>query len=275
MNNFLRILILSLVSIIFASGHAENFWKTGYRKILVEDTAHTEVIYVHIANDRHLKQQQVKYEMLSIGNDITAYGGHGNYQLDTLFLKKKEIALSPQEMIRLGKEYEPIYESLTINREKGILNFYGNIFINNYKYSEPIPEIDWTLTDETEEIMGHQCHKATARWRGREWNAWYSDIPVDAGPWKFQGLPGLILKVEDTEGDHSIYAIGIENNVIPIGHTYKAYSKATREKYNEAKEDHAINGNKMLINSGMVTAVNGEKPKPVNHRRFYAPLELE
>ena len=89
MNNFLRILILSLVSIIFASGHAENFWKTGYRTILVEDTAHTEVIYVHIANDRHLKQQQVKYEMLSIGNDITAYGGHGNYQLDTLTRPEK------------------------------------------------------------------------------------------------------------------------------------------------------------------------------------------
>ena len=275
MNNFLRILILSLVSIIFASGHAENLWKTGYRTILVEDTAHTEVIYVHIANDRNIKKQQVKYEMLSIGDNITEYGGHGNYQLDTLFLKKKEIALSPQEMIRLGREYEPIQESLTINKENGILNFYGKVSINSYKYSEPIPKIDWTLTDETEEIMGHQCHKATARWRGREWNAWYSDIPIDAGPWKFQGLPGLILKVEDTEGDHSIYAIGIENNVIPIGHTYKAYSKATREKYNEAKEDHAINGNKMLINSGMVTAVNGEKPKPVNHRRFYAPLELE
>ena len=275
MNNFLRILILSLVSIIFASGHAENLWKTGYRTILVEDTAHTEVIYVHISNDRNLTQQQVKYEMLSIGDNITEYGGHGNYQLDTLFLKKKEIALSPQEMVRLSREYEPIQESLTINREKGILNFYGKVFINRYKYSEPIPEIDWTLTDETEEIMGHQCHKATATWRGREWNAWYSDIPVDAGPWKFQGLPGLILKVEDTEGDHSIYAIGIENNVHPIGHPYKAYGKATREKYNEAKEDHAINGNDMLVKSGMVTAVNGEKPKPVNRRLFYAPLELE
>ena len=143
MNNFLRILILSLVSIIFASGHAENLWKTGYRTILVEDTAHTEVIYVHIANDRNVRKQQVKYERLSIGDKITEYGGNDNYQLDTVFLKKKEknVKLTTQEALDLRKEYEPIPESVTINREKGILNFYGKVFINRYKYSEPIPEI--------------------------------------------------------------------------------------------------------------------------------------
>ena len=278
MKIFLRFFILSILSVIFTTSHAENLWKTGYRTILVEDTAHTEVIYVHIANDRNVRKQQVKYERLSIGDKITEYGGNDNYQLDTVFLKKKEknVKLTTQEALDLRKEYEPIPEYVTINREKGILNFYGKVFINRYKYSEPIPEIAWTLIDETEEIMGHQCHKATARWRGREWNAWYSDIPVDAGPWKFQGLPGLILKVEDTEGDHSIYAIGIENNVHPIGHPYKAYCKAIREKYNEAKEDYAINGNDMLVRSGMVKFKNEEEKNRIAARRkFYAPLELE
>ncbi len=272
---FLRLLLFSLIFNVFGMGYAENIWKTGYREILVEDTARSEVIYVHISKDPKLKKEQVKYEMLSIGDSITVYGGHGNYQLDSIY-STRSVEPNKEERRQLYNEYEPLRESLTIDTKKGVLNFYGSVFINDYRYAEPIPEIEWTLTDETEEIMGYTCNKATAKWRGREWTAWYSDIPINAGPWKFQGLPGLILKVEDTTGEHSIYAIGTENIVYPIGHTYRAYTKSTREKYNEAKEDYAANAGKTFANSGMVFFKSEEEKQRMSNRRlFHAPIELE
>ncbi len=279
----LRIFFLTIIlATVFGMGHAETIWDTGYETILVEDTARSEVIYVHIAKDPKLKEEKVRYERLGIGDNITVYAGQGNYQLDTLFSRRPpEIFNNPPQIAfqyvrEYSKEFEPIPESLTIHREKGVLNFYGKVFMNYYRYSEPIPEFEWTLTDETEEIMGYPCNKATTTWRGREWTAWYSDIPINAGPWKFQGLPGLILKVEDSAGEHSIYAIGTENIVYPIGHPEKTYTKATRKKYNEALEEHATNYGEMLIKSGMVTFKSEEQKRTFSKsRKFHAPLELE
>ena len=46
---------------------------------------------------------------------------------------------------------------------------------------------------------------------GRNWIAWYTtDIPIQDGPYKFNGLPGLILKINDETGSHSFQFIGIK-----------------------------------------------------------------
>ena len=61
---------------------------------------------------------------------------------------------------------------------------------------EAKPEFNWILTNETKKIGNFNCNKATCHFRGRDYTAWYTmEIPVPYGPWKFQGLPGLILEV--------------------------------------------------------------------------------
>jgi GLPGLI family protein len=72
--------------------------------------------------------------------------------------------------------------------------------------------IQWELTNsETMQIGNYICKKATTDFRGRLYVAWYTEqIPVSAGPWKFNGLPGLILKVEDQSGDVKFYAEKVE-----------------------------------------------------------------
>jgi GLPGLI family protein len=58
------------------------------------------------------------------------------------------------------------------------------------------PKFDWVLINETKKIGDFTCNKATCHFRGRDYVAWYTnEIPVPHGPWKFQGLPGLILEV--------------------------------------------------------------------------------
>jgi len=62
--------------------------------------------------------------------------------------------------------------------------------------------IDWTLLDETRDISGMKCQKAKATVYGREYEAWFSKgIPLSYGPWKLQGLPGLILEARSTDGE--------------------------------------------------------------------------
>ena len=59
---------------------------------------------------------------------------------------------------------------------------------------------NWELHKDTKQIGGFACQKAIINFRGRNYTAWFTnEIPVPFGPWKFQGLSGLILEVYDTD----------------------------------------------------------------------------
>lgn len=69
---------------------------------------------------------------------------------------------------------------------------------------EPIPGIEWRISKETKTVGKYTCQKAEGSFRGRIYTAWFThDIPVQAGPWKLHGLPGLILEAYDK--DREIY----------------------------------------------------------------------
>ena len=60
--------------------------------------------------------------------------------------------------------------------------------------------ISWRIKKETKKVQGLQCQKATANFRGRKYEAWFAiDVPVPFGPWKFHGLPGLIIELSDVK----------------------------------------------------------------------------
>jgi len=63
-----------------------------------------------------------------------------------------------------------------------------------------IPQQKWKIGSESRSIDGYKVQKATTKWAGRDWIAWFApDIPFHEGPYKFHGLPGLIMEVNDTK----------------------------------------------------------------------------
>lgn len=81
----------------------------------------------------------------------------------------------------------------------------------DYIYKESLEPLDWQITATADSILGYACHKATAVFRGRTWEVWFSpELPYSFGPWKLNGLPGLILKVTDTDNLFVWTAIGLE-----------------------------------------------------------------
>ena len=69
---------------------------------------------------------------------------------------------------------------------------------------------------------------ATANYHGRDWTAWFTpDIPLQEGPWKLCGLPGLILEANESTGQHSFIATGLEvsnQEIVPI-YPFRQYDK--------------------------------------------------
>ena len=93
-----------------------------------------------------------------------------------------------------------------------------NLMYSNIKYGEQyflkenIPIMKWKIfKSETKKIGNFNCLKATTSFRGRDYTAWFTtEIPVLFGPWKFNGLPGLILEAYDTNKNVYWYFKNIE-----------------------------------------------------------------
>ena len=72
------------------------------------------------------------------------------------------------------------------------------IVYHTYLIKEKIPQMHWVLGDEEKKVGANVLKKATTVFRGRTFIAWYSlDYPIKFGPWKFNGLPGLIFEIYD------------------------------------------------------------------------------
>lgn len=119
---------------------------------------------------------------------------------------------SVMERMRATKNFdrsqmENLRSNLQFTIEKDLTNqtliYKSRIGRDNYSYSET-PVFAWKILAETVKIGDYQTQKAEASFGGRTWYAWFTqEIPLQDGPYKFGGLPGLIVKIQDEKGDYS------------------------------------------------------------------------
>lgn len=78
------------------------------------------------------------------------------------------------------------------------------------QYMEETMAFEWDFTEGIDTILGLPCMKANTSYGGRHYYAWFTlDVPINDGPYVFQGLPGLILKVVDDKGWYTFTAKNI------------------------------------------------------------------
>lgn len=104
---------------------------------------------------------------------------------------------------------------------------------------------NWKLSTEKKKIDQYQVQKATSRWGGRNWTAWFStEIPFSDGPCKFSGLPGLIMELSDDRGNYEFQIVKSEklapksNPQSLFDFMMKSAVPVTPEKYRKMKLSH-------------------------------------
>lgn len=150
---------------------------------------------------------------------------------------------------------------------------------HQYEVTEDTEMPAWNIVEGHDSVCGYLCQKANGEFRGKTWNVLYTeDIPTAAGPWKLQGLPGLIAYAADDEGIHTFKLIGIYQEAVPI--TYSAgsvvsefviqerrmrntvvpFEKATREQMQKHK--NTVFGNRLYLTNPMFYMTG---PKTIFH----------
>jgi len=125
------------------------------------------------------------------------------------------------------------------NHHNSEITLYEIIMPNNYTYNEPMGQFNWELHDDTDSINGFFVRKATCKYSGRNWIAWYApEIPVSDGPYTFNGLPGLILNLYDTDNHYVFSFLSIE---VPFKEMYvdmqqKGYTEVDKMDFLKAKD---------------------------------------
>lgn len=85
------------------------------------------------------------------------------------------------------------------------------------EYPEEKSIFEWQLKPGVKNVAGYDCERAECVFRGRRWTAWFTrEIPFSEGPWKFVGLPGTILQIEDDNSHYSFTCICVKNEQMPI-----------------------------------------------------------
>jgi len=89
------------------------------------------------------------------------------------------------------------------NQDLNTIEFFGRVGLDLFKYNMPLQVLNWQILPDTMQVSGYAAQKATTSFAGRDWVAWFApEIPISDGPYKFNGLPGLIVQLYDTRNHY-------------------------------------------------------------------------
>ena len=171
-----------------------------YEYFTVPDSTEKAVHFsaIMVLNIDHEKSEYFNYEQFVSDSTIHAEIKDGSY-----FLKPPA---PPQKRNKIN-----IRDRVVKKSNSNTIEYLTKIAESDYLVQENI-DIKWKLYPEYISVLDYKAQKATTKFGGRKWTAWFTkDIPFQDGPYKFKGLPGLIVKIEDESKSHQFELKGIKN----------------------------------------------------------------
>jgi len=174
------------------------------------------IIHYKFSHVRDTTNRQDLYNenmILFLGSHSSAYKSYDKKMADALVRKQiqEQMANNPGGNVRImrGKNsgsnteyYQFAADGKLVRRER---------LINSYLIEEPMPAISWKIENDTATFGGLHCQKATTHFKGRDYIAWFCpDLPFHSGPWKLNGLPGVIVDAHDTKNEVLFKFDGVE-----------------------------------------------------------------
>jgi GLPGLI family protein len=187
--------ILLILSFFFPSAFAQK-----------PEPAQAQVKYhfIHIRDTTQRNRPYTENLILLLGRNASAY--------TSIDAKLQKEHMNNELMEQIKNAPDPNHLNLTISGSRPVSAdeyfqfasehklFVKQTMLNAYLVEETLPVINWKISSDTLTINSLHCQKAAAHFKGRDYEAWFCpDLPFHSGPWKLNGLPGLIVQASDTK----------------------------------------------------------------------------
>ncbi|WP_312764590.1 GLPGLI family protein [Epilithonimonas sp.] len=169
--------------------------------------------YKFISDSTNVEDVKTEMMFLDTSKDGSKYYSYTVFNSDSLMKidLEKQLAATGSINIRSDMQKGNVRYSVTKTYPDYKVNLHRRLSMDAYNISDD-RKINWKILSDKEKIGEWNAQKAEADFAGRHWIAWFStEIPIQDGPYKFQGLPGLIVKIEDKTGSHRLELKGIKN----------------------------------------------------------------
>ncbi|MBQ6769837.1 MAG: GLPGLI family protein [Bacteroidales bacterium] len=209
-------------------------------EIQVLDDAKLKVIYrlTYIEDTNQLAHVDKEKMILLIGNDVSWFQSYNHYRMDHVVRQKRQEGTldawrkSGEGMRYASKLTYSVYKNYPTGKTTTT-----DLLSMTYQwclYEEPLPDFQWEIMEDTTEIIGFHAQKAVCDFGGRTWEAWFAEeLPFNDGPYKFSGLPGLILSIADTQNHYRFELVSVEapDAGTKIEFEEQEYMKTTKEDF--------------------------------------------
>ncbi|MFY7815113.1 MAG: GLPGLI family protein [Chryseobacterium taeanense] len=245
MKKVFQIILTTTIALLNAQNSANRFFY--------------ELTYKPNKDSAELKKEMM---VLDIDQNRSLYQSYENIQIDSIasVVIKESSNTGFPDFKRLGNRRTEFTHQISKSYPIHEVLYKDRIAVDYYSYREN-PQLIWKTSDEKQKIGTYNTQKATADFGGRKWIAWFStEIPFPDGPYKFYGLPGLIIKIEDDaknyswelkgnrKTDHIAEASSLERIMSKTGSfvSKEITKEKFKEKYEQYKKDPLAGMKQML-----------------------------
>lgn len=274
--NFIKKNILTIIFVLFFSLSFSQ--KT--------DSLRGKFTYLLQCKPNTLNRDYIYKELFSlqVSDDRAFFISENRLKFDSVFTAEFNKNKSHIDLSNLSASTS----SYLIIQTNETFQYYMSVGMTLLSYNSHVIN-DWKLSNEQKVINSIACKKAEVRYKGRDWIAWYStEIPLPYGPYKFSGLPGLIVKITDKTGDYdfelvkSVSSSNLKGKTVTINKMYYQNPKlVTKKELVQAKADFRENAKYQLESIGTVFSQdpkdNLRERQKINEAQKKAqnPIELE
>lgn len=215
-NLFLSILFNMIAFLGFAQNLKDKFeYKVTYKLTYSQDST-------------ALDESKSEYMILFTGDKLSKFSSRAVTLAKTYEIRGNTGTTSPQAV-------SEFHYQILKQVETGKLFYTLKIpkMNDRFFYTEELDQFKWEILAETKSIKDFKVQKAKTSFRGRNYIAWFTpEVPISEGPYKFNGLPGLILEIADTDKHWNFEFFGLEKLSPKISYetNLRMYAETERDK---------------------------------------------
>lgn len=163
---------------------------------------------------------------------VSKFASVCKFGVDSLLSAGLRLTSSSADHLFDSANYIYFLDAYYVDAASNTLTFTGRLAADDFIYEEPVPVVSEIAESRSVDYLGYKCTETNVSLLGREYRIIYCpDIALSAGPWKFNGMPGLILFAESLDGQYKFEALEIRNDDSEITRNDYPYIRVNKKQY--------------------------------------------